>query len=248
MTTKIPKKIQVLSLQSILAISAIASVGIMISSMPDAYAYYCPDQHSDSKCYATHIFNPDNNVHGLKAKSEVKYHSGSDGTVTFTHWVFLTDGDYIEVGWQDTVDDANNPHYVCGYNGDPVDTWGSPSDNTAYVFEVEDTEENGTWDMWADGTTDTNCDQALATSNSNKLELGYEITHNDEVNLESADSTIQQFYDNGWWFLFQSSYGTHTTFLQPNPMTAEYYVDYCGTGAENYYHTEHGKGSGPGTC
>ena len=236
------------TIKTTFALLLVAAFAVAIPTIAEADAYLCTSQHSGSKCYATHQYDVTSDFHGLKATTEVQYHSGSDGTVTFSHWLDLFGGDIVEVAWQDTVDDANDPYYVCGHNTVPVDTWGSPSDNTAYVFEVEDTNKDETWDMRAAGTTDTNCDYAGDTINAIDSQVGYEITHNNEVSLETVDTDNIKFWDSGFWFLWQSSYGTHGKFLQPSGFTPDHFVDYCGSGSENYYHSEHGYGSDPGTC
>ena len=71
---------------------------------------------------------------------------------------------------------------------------------------------------------------------------------NNAVSLETVDTDNIKFWDSGFWFLWQSSYGTHGKFLQPGGFTPDHFVDYCGSGSENYYHSEHGYGSDPGTC
>ncbi len=248
MIIKNAKKMQFLTLQSIMVISAITMGSLILVGVPNADAYLCTAQHSGSKCYATHQYDVTSDFHGLKATSEVQYTDGTDGVFTFSHWIDLSNADIVEVAWQDTVDDANNPHYVCGHNGSPVDTWGSPSDNTAYVFEVEDTDKDTVWDMRADGTTDTNCDYDATTYNAIDSQVGYELTHNNEVDVENAEADLMHFWDNGFWFLWQSSYGAHGKFLQPGGFNPDHFVDYCGSGSENYYHSEHGYGSEPGTC
>lgn len=242
------KKTTSIILQSILVISAITIGGMMISNIPEAEAYQCTSQHSGSKCYATHQFDPTSYFHGLKATSDVKYTDGDDGYVVYSHWIELSDGDIIEVAWIDTVDDNNNPTFACGHNGVPVDTWGSPSDNTSYLFEVEDIDKDTVWEMRANGTTDTNCDYDADTYNGIDSQVGYELSHNNEVDVENAESDNIQFWDNGYWFYWQSSYGVHGKFLQPSGYTPPHFVDYCGSGMENYYHSEHGYGSDPGTC
>jgi hypothetical protein len=223
-------------------ILASAFMGLTIGSPKNAYAVSCTLTYG-THCYAVHIFNPNFSVEGVRSTEKVLYTTGSAGWVENSNWVILYNSHFLEVGWhQNTVSGGGNPYFLWAADGVTQKTWGTPSDNTYYTFTAESLAENSVWNMSAGGQTYSS---TLSTSFSNQLEVGYEFTYTSEINLRTNDyNPIQYGQQQLGWVDWNSADGTHSKYLQPG---TGYFVQYCGTGNQQYYHSQHGQGT-PTSC
>lgn len=226
---------------------AVASIVILTlgSYMPNVFAFTCTISYPD-KCYAVHLYNPYFDVNGVKSTNKVLYMTGTAGTITGATWAILTDGTILESDWQEGVTSGANHYFVWGLNGSPQHTWGSPSDNTYYTFTVEDMNKDKVWNLSAGGITGGT--YTAATSLTHKLKSGYEIEPSTVVTLREDDFKDMSYVYLSTWTLWNSASGVNNQFLNPNPFTPVLHVKYCGTGDENYYHSQHGPGSAPANC
>jgi hypothetical protein len=102
------------------------------------------------------------------------------------------------------------------------------------------------WNMGAGGSSFT---YTAATSLTHQLKAGYEIDPTtSNVTLKENDYKDMSYVYLATWTLWDSVDGTNGQFLNPAPLTPVLHVKYCGTGDENYYHSQHGPGSAPANC
>lgn len=214
--------------------------------MLSAYAVLC--SAPNYRCYATHQYNPYFSVNGLETVNKVLYTTGTAGWIASQNWVFLVDGNFIEMGWQDDVTNTAKPFLNYGQNGGAIQTWNCnttpqfcPADNSSITTRIDDMDKNKVWTFTAAGITAT---RTMATEWTNEIETGYELTHNTEINVRKNDyNSLKYGRDILGWILWNSSDGTHA-----KTVTGGFFVKYCGGATEQFYHSQHGKGTQPPSC
>ena len=233
------------TLSIIIAASAIMVMLTIGSQTGTAFATF--DCTTDpNHCYAVHIYNVFFDVNGVQSTNKVLYMTGTAGTVTGATWAFLVDGNFLETDWQEQVVSGANHYFVWGLNGNPQHTWGAPSDNTYYTFTVEDLNKDKVWNMAAGGQS---FPKTMATSLTHKLETGYELDPTIAgLTLREDDFKDMKYVYLATWHYWDSTDGTHTQFLNPNSSPPVLHVKYCGTGDEQYHHSQHGPGAAPPSC
>jgi hypothetical protein len=221
------------------------STAVLLSSSTVQYAAaaQCPLQGGVPKCYATHNFYPSSPLYsnGLKSTYKVYDNVINNQYVVSSTWAILTNGKIMEVAWRDGQGSSAHPYFVCAVDGWTQSTWGSPSHGSTWTFRSHDQNKDNIWTMAVDGSS--SCSANGSTTTSNSLKTGYETSY-DTNTITKNDYSNLQFVRDNIWYLWQSSYGVHGKTEQGTG----FYVKYCGSGAENYYHSQHGKGTPPTSC
>lgn len=172
-----------------LGVIAILTVSL-IEPILSANAALCP-AGNNFRCHEVHRYKPFFSVNGLETTNIVRYTTGSAGWIASSNWVHLVDGNFIEMGWQDGVIDGKKPFLFYGKNGGHTETFNCgtnpvfcPADNSSITTTIDDLNTDKTWTFNAAGITRT---LTMATSWTNKIETGYEHTHDGEINVRMND-------------------------------------------------------------
>ena len=212
-----------------------------------AEAALCPmKSNGHNRCYAIDEFStfPSYPMKGLKGKNTVYDRNVAQGMVVSSNWVLFNNGKIFESLWRDDYGGTTKkPYYACGVNIVMTATWGTPANGTQSTFEVSDTDSNGVWTISAAGSSPTGCSASDSGGTAYVLKTGYE-TNYDNGPITTNDYNTLQVFSGGFWYMWQGvPIGGHSANVDPG-----FFVKYCGTGSEQYYHHKHGKGTAPATC
>lgn len=231
-----------------LGLIAVLAVSLMEQILP-AYAALCPSGNN-FRCHEVHRYLPFFSVNGLQTTNFVRYTTGTAGWIASSNWVHLVDGNFIEMLWQDSVTDTAKPHLAYGKNGGVTQSWNCttspsfcPNDNSSITTTIDDLNTDLTWTFNAAGITAT---LTMATSWTNKIETGYEHTHDGEINVRMNDYNNLK-YGRGdltpQWNPWNSFDGNHEKVVT---LPLSYYVKFCADSP--FTHSQHGKNTDPATC
>lgn len=79
---------------------------------------------------------------------------------------------------------------------------------------------------------------------SRTVRTGYEIALVDTTPVTNDDHNLYQVHSGTWKYWQGTPVGGHSS----SSTTSGFFVKYCGTGAEQFYHHIHGKGTAPASC
>lgn len=223
----------------------------MIGMSEKVFAAACPNAgaNGESRCYATDtysVFPTQPVIQGLSGYNTVYNTAVVTGAVVDSNWVIFSDFTFVEVAWidqKDTLSGPVSPKYTCGKNGAPVTPFGNPTPGTFTKFEISDVDNDNKWIAKIGSTSyPTQCTFTMIPD-SRTVKTGYEIWLVDTTPVTNNDHNLYQVHSGTWKYWQGSPVGGHGSTTAPG-----FFVKYCGTGAEQYYHHIHGKGTAPASC
>lgn len=225
----------------------VVSVG-NLTTINTADAALCPwdSIRQIYRCYAVHNYIPNiPYTNGVKSTYIVIDRTIDNQFVLSSTWALLSNGMFYEVAWKDNQYSFAHPFFTCAENGALLTSgWGTPGNNTIWTFRVHDQDKNQIWNMEVDGSgTPSVCQGNGGTTIAISLKTGYETTY-DTNNISTNNYKYIFFVRDNFWYLWQSTYGSHSSSV----IGPGFFVKYCGSGDANYYHSNHGKGTPPGSC
>ncbi len=229
------KSIKVVLMAVSLAVSLFLS-----TQLQQVHGYNCNSVHG-TNCYLVHQFNPIFSVNGLKGEWKALQVPNNPSWILSPGWVELPDLSFIEVGVRDFG--TSDPQFYWGKNGAISDVWGSPADGSTHTFRLHDFNQNSIWNVNVDGVTLYST--AMSTAWSNEVKAGWEFTYT-EATVKTNDFNKLSWGrpDTGWVWWKQGD-GNH---YAPQVHSGGFFVHYCGTGNEQWRHSQHGKDGQPITC
>lgn len=239
------------TIKVILFTSLIATMILPIWQIPTVNAAACPNTgpNGESRCYAVDvysIFPTQTTIQGLSGYNTVYDNTVVTGAVVDSNWVVFSDFTFVEVLWidkKDTLSGAVKPTYGCGQNGALASQFGSPTAGSLHKFEISDVDNDNNWIAKIDSTSyPTQC-TFTKIPDSRTVKTGYEIWSVDTTPVTTNDHNLYQIHSGSWKYWQGTPVGGHSP-----TVTSGFFVKYCGTGAEQFYHHKHGKGTAPTSC
>ena len=227
-------------LEPLWLIAAFTGAGMLFVENAGAYAVSCNATYGEN-CYAVDEYYPYSSVNGVKSTMYSYNLKPPSGWFNDPVWAVLITGEQLEVG---THGDPYGMSYYWGYNAAIINRFGSPVDGSSHTFQTDNLAQNNVWNIKVDGTTYYT--KTTGTPWTNNIETGYEFTYTD-ITLKRNDHSSKSYGrpDTGWVLWNKADASSHYSALVPS---TGYYVKYCGTGDQQYYHIQHGQNSFPPTC
>ena len=203
-------------------------------------ATLCTDVGADEspRCYGLASYSPNSYPYildGTYSQTTFVNQSPSNGFLQHSVWVIFDNGDILEAGINDPQG-SGAAKFVTAVDGSITKSIGTPSNNQYYGIQVHDSNLDNTWTMAAHTTTDTKYKGSI---NAYKSQVGSEAVYTNAPNFNIDHNYIYQHIGGSWVLTSSGNSWQGTT------TTSGYYLDKCGSGSENYYHINTGKGSVP---
>lgn len=225
--------------KTILFAGLLAAMMLPFSQLPVAEAAtLCSDTGVDGspRCYATANYSPSSSpwdVDGFYAFVEFSNDSVPDGFLQDAVWVEFDNGDVLEAGMFDP--DSGSPKFVNAINGVVNGTSAhSPSNGNTYEIGVYDSDLDNTWTMKADSQTNTR-NQGAADGYQARVGVEAQFTN---VPNNTTDFDTMYMHNDGSWILLSTS-----NVNQGDTESSGWDMDPCGSGNEEMYHVNAGKGT-----
>ena len=194
------------------------------------------------RCYATRAFDMtmpnESTVTGIKGTINFDDKIIPAGFNQASYWVKFTRGEILEVGIHDSS--SRTLKFSCAINGiiQNHSFSSSPQNNVNYEMKIEKRVNiPQTWDLIVNGET---CATKMVgeTSYPNHITRGTETSRNNTPDFTQEFESLKKEKNNSWSYLISSD-GTD----RQAGLAYDYFIDRCGSGNENIYHIETGKGS-----